>query len=545
MSSSRHSHEDLKTTTATTFDHDPEVATPRGPTSSSDNDGESFDNVPKANRRLGTLSATMLIANRMIGTGIFATPASIVGGVGSIGLALFMWVFGAIIAGAGLAVYLEWATALPRSGGEKNYLEYAYRKPLYLITCVYAIYAALLGWPSGNSVYTGEMLLNAAGTEVTRWNQRAIGVGVVTFALIVHGVLPKWGLRLQNILGVFKIVVLLFIICTGFAALAGHVPGGKPDNFKDAFSGTKTDANSFINAMYNVIWSFIGYSNAFYAMSEIQNPIKIVKRAAPLAMILVTILYLLTNVAFFAAVPKDTILNSNRLLAAEFFGIMFGARANQAISVLIALSAIGNVLAVLFSQGRINQELGREGVLPWSKFWASNKPFNSPLAGLALQWAVTLIIILAPPGGDAYSFLLNLISYPLNIFNALISLGLLVIYIRQRLDQHYPSSNPDSTTQQWSPPVRASLPITLFFFLANIFLIVVPLVPPSPGNEPYEAIPYWLHAVVSFGLLALGGVYWVLWARVSPRLGKYKLVRIVEVGSDGLSRNVFKKRKLE
>ena len=63
--------------------HDPEV----GPTSvhvqpeyrtesAAENDGESFDNVPKANRRLGTLSATMLIANRMIGTGIFATPGS-------------------------------------------------------------------------------------------------------------------------------------------------------------------------------------------------------------------------------------------------------------------------------------------------------------------------------------------------------------------------------------------------------------------------------------------------------------------------------------
>lgn len=43
-------------------------------TASAENDGESFDAVPKANRRIGTLSATMLIANRMIGTGIFATP---------------------------------------------------------------------------------------------------------------------------------------------------------------------------------------------------------------------------------------------------------------------------------------------------------------------------------------------------------------------------------------------------------------------------------------------------------------------------------------
>ncbi|ESK94189.1 high affinity methionine permease [Moniliophthora roreri MCA 2997] len=495
---------------------------------SSTADGESFDAVPQENRRLGTLSAVMLIANRMIGTGIFATPASIVGSTGSIGLALILWLIGSIIAACGLAVYLEWATGLPRSGGEKNYLEYSFRKPLYLITCIYAIYAALLGWPSGNSVFTGEMLLNASNTEVDQWNQRGIGIAVVTFALLVHGVAPKFGIYLQNILGFFKIIVLLFVICTGFAALAGRVPGGSPHNFRNSFEGTKTDANAFVQALYNVIWSYIGYSNAFYAMSEIRNPIPTVKRAAPLAIILVTILYMLTNVAYFAAVPKETILTSKRLLAAEFFGIMFGERANRAVSVLIALSAIGNVLAVLFSQGRINQELGREGVLPFSRFWASNKPFNSPFAGLGLQWFVTIIIIIGPPPGDAYNFLLNLISYPLNVFNTLISLGLVFIYLRR--DKY-----------KWSPPVKASLPIILFFLIANIFLVVAPLVPPSAGNEPYESIPYWLHVVVAFGVLALGAFYWLVWAVILPRAGGYRLLQEQEVSSDGLTRNVFRR----
>lgn len=86
---------------------------------------------------------------------------------------------------------------------------------------MYAVYAALLGWPAGNSVYTGEMLLNAAGVEVGRWNQRAIGVAVVTFAFLLHGCFPKWGIRLQNTLGIFKIGVLVFIIFAGFAALGG------------------------------------------------------------------------------------------------------------------------------------------------------------------------------------------------------------------------------------------------------------------------------------------------------------------------------------
>ncbi len=98
------------------------------------------------------------------------------------------------------------------------------------------------------------MILNAAGAEVTRWNQRAIGVAVITLALLVHGLIPKWGLRFQNLLGVFKIAVLVVIIISGFVALGGHVKAGAPhpSNFTNAFAGTKSDANSFVNAMYNV-----------------------------------------------------------------------------------------------------------------------------------------------------------------------------------------------------------------------------------------------------------------------------------------------------
>ncbi|CDZ97857.1 high affinity methionine permease [Phaffia rhodozyma] len=522
--------ESLKGSTKDKSTYDPSIALAQ----EIDRDGESFDEVPQSNRRIGTFSAVMLISNRIIGTGIFATPGSIVSSTGSIGLALIFWVIGALIAGSGLAVYLEWGLAIPRSGGEKNYLEFYYRRPLYLISCMYAMYAALLGWPSGNSVYAGEMLLNAADTELGRWNQRAIGVGVVTFGLIIHGCAPKWGIRLQNVLGIFKIGVLLFIVFAGFAALAGRVQAGAPNpsNFKNAFAGSKSDANSFVSAMYNVIWSFVGYSNCFYSMSEIKSPIKTVRRAAPLAIILITIVYLLVNIAFFAAVPKDVILTSNRLLAAEFFGRMFGDKANKAVSVLIALSAIGNVLSVLFSQGRVNQELGREGIYPFAKFFASNKPFNAPLAGLALHWAVTLIIILAPPGGDAYSFLLNLISYPLNIFNTLISFGLLMIYFQK--DKH-----------QWNSPFSCTLPVVIFFFLANLFLVIAPLVPPAAGNEPYKYLPYWLHVVVGFGIIGAGIVYWIVWANILPRIGGYRLGRIEVLGEDGLTRKVFVKERLD
>lgn len=32
---------------------------------------------------------------------------------------------------------------IPRSGGEKNYLEFIYNKPLYLTTCTFSIYALI------------------------------------------------------------------------------------------------------------------------------------------------------------------------------------------------------------------------------------------------------------------------------------------------------------------------------------------------------------------------------------------------------------------
>lgn len=53
------------------------------------------------------------------------------------------------------------------------------------------------------------------------------------------------------------------------------------------------------------------------------------------------------------------------------------------------------------------QELGREGILPFSRFWASNKPFNAPLAGLFEHWVVSVVIMLAPPPGDAYNFMVK------------------------------------------------------------------------------------------------------------------------------------------
>jgi amino acid transporter len=191
------------------------------------------------------------------------------------------------------------------------------------------------------------------------------------------------------------------------AALGGRLKVPKPDNFSNAFEGTTASAYGIVMALYNVIWSYIGYSNVNYALSEVKDPVRTLKKAAPTALILTSILYMLVNIAYFAAVSKEEIASSGRILAAQFFRNVWGAQAERALSVFVALSAFGNVLSVIFSQGRLVQEIGREGILPFSRFFASNKPFNAPFAGLFEHWLVSVITMLAPPPGDAYNFILK------------------------------------------------------------------------------------------------------------------------------------------
>lgn len=90
---------------------------------------------------LGVFSCTLLIVGRTLGTGIFSTPSSILGSVGSVKASLILWALDACISFCGLFVWLEYGTMVPRSGGEKVYLEAVYKLPRYLVTTMFAMNA--------------------------------------------------------------------------------------------------------------------------------------------------------------------------------------------------------------------------------------------------------------------------------------------------------------------------------------------------------------------------------------------------------------------
>ena len=194
---------------------------------------------------------------------------------------------------------------------------------------------------------------------------------------------------------------------------------------------------------------------------------------------------------------------------------------------MIAISAFGNVMTVTFAQARVNQELAKEGVIPFPKFWASNWPFGSPSSGLLLHFIPSFIVIVAIPFGDAYDFILDLEGYPSSVINFLVVLGL--FYLRWSAPQVH-------------RPFRAWLPVALFFMVGQAFQLVAPFIRP-PGGKGDTSLPYWLSSVVGIVILFLGVVYWALWQKVLPAFGKYYLAPEHHVLSDGTTYVTYKKLK--
>jgi len=174
------------------------------------------------------------------------------------------------------------------------------------------------------------------------------------------------------------------------------------------------------------------------------------------------------------------------------------------------------------------QELGREGVLPYASFFASNRPFNAPLAGLFTQYILSCAFMLAPPPGDAYLFMISLSSYSLALINALVSAGLLLLYTKAYQEW------------DWDPPFQAPKLIIWLFFLSNVFLVVIPTIPPAPGSRVYDYLPYWLHVFVAYLVSLIGITYWYTWCIWLPKRKGYKLQRYWVLHANGVSRYVFR-----
>lgn len=109
----------------------------------------------------------------------------------------------------------------------------------------------------------GSDVLHTLAIEPTWFHTRLVAFCCLSFVCLIHGCLFKHGLRLQNALGLFKLVVLVLIVISGLLSLF-NVAGFqvRPEyesskNFRswdDFWGGSGTGVNAFVNGLYNVIW---------------------------------------------------------------------------------------------------------------------------------------------------------------------------------------------------------------------------------------------------------------------------------------------------
>jgi amino acid transporter len=308
-------------------------------------------------RNLSWSSAYILVISRVIGSGIFATPGSIVKTTGSIGLALLLWVAGSIIAWCSMVVALEYGCMLPRSGGDKVYLEFTYQHPRFFASTLVAVQAVLLGFTASNCIVFGEYVLFAFRVQPTEFSQKVLAVGLLTSITVVHGVWMRAGIRIQNFLGWVKVGLVLFMALTGVYVVLFRREDSQVSGLERrtvAWEGLWKDSNwgwgTLSTAVFKVSYSYAGLQNVNNVLNEVKDPVRALKTVAPAALLTACLLYLLVNFAYFSVVPLQEVKESGELIAALFFERVFGESFGRTVLPLaIAISAAGNVMVVTFT----------------------------------------------------------------------------------------------------------------------------------------------------------------------------------------------------
>lgn len=311
---------------------------------------------------VGAVTIVFLNMSMMVGTGVYSTPAAILNGTGSVGLTLIYWFIGFLIAAASLSVYLEFASYFPnRSGSEVAYLEQAYPRPRYLFPITFAVQTVILSFSSSNAIVLAQYLFRINGHKPTNWELKGVAVAGYTVAVLLLVFHTRFSYYLSNAIGIVKLLTLIFVAITGLVVLGGHTRVKHPTaNFHDAFHADHTSAYGLTNALVKIIFSYAGYQNAFNVVNEVKNPVRSIRNSGALSLLGVSILYMLANIAYFAAVPKAELQASKQIAASLFFERVFGSSgAVKGLNFLIALSAFGNLIAVLLGQSRVIRECGR------------------------------------------------------------------------------------------------------------------------------------------------------------------------------------------
>ncbi|ELU07853.1 hypothetical protein CAPTEDRAFT_23875, partial [Capitella teleta] len=308
-------------------------------------------------RHIGLLHACAIIIGNMAGMGIFITPTGILQGVGSVGLALIVWVVSGLFHLIFALCYAELGTALPHSGGDYIYTQrmlgpLAGFTNLYLVFFLDVASTALLAKTA--ALYVMQMMHK----ECYDWLLVMIGVLIHCNLCALNCRTVKGSAKMMVVFSSCKLLALLIIIIAGAVKLAK----GNVSNFVDPFKGTVDSPGGIAVGFIAGFASYGGWSVSEKLSRELKNP----KRDVPLSMLIsitsMTTVYLIANVAYFSVLSPEQFLKSDAV--ALTFAELAIPSFVWVIPVAVALTVVGSLNAVYVDFSRFLFAGAKDGHFP-------------------------------------------------------------------------------------------------------------------------------------------------------------------------------------
>jgi APA family basic amino acid/polyamine antiporter len=268
---------------------------------------------------LKLMDATMLVAGSMIGSGIFIVSADITRNVGSSGWLLVVWLITGFMTLTAALSYGELSAMFPKAGGQYIYLKEAYNP---LISFLY-------GWSFFTVIQTATIA--AVGVAFAKFTAylvpslsedlvaidlgfftispaQLLAIAVIILLTYINNRGVNGGKVIQTTFTVAKLLSLFGLIMFGLFFLDKGIWKTNWENMwvlgslsKDGNIGSYTTLAAFgaiAAAMVGSIFSSDSWHNVTFIAGEIKNPARNIGLSLALGTIIVTVLYLLTNVMY-------------------------------------------------------------------------------------------------------------------------------------------------------------------------------------------------------------------------------------------------------
>jgi APA family basic amino acid/polyamine antiporter len=411
-------------------------------------------------RSLGLLDATMLVVGSMIGSGIFIVSADIARTVGSPFYMLLTWLITGVITIIAALSYGELAAMMPKAGGQYVYLKESYNSmvgflygwTLFLVIQTGTIAAVAVAFAKFTGVLIPalsekDILFDLSGFHISAAQLFAIASLIVLTIINYRGI--KNGKIMQVIFTLIKIVMIAGLIILGFIVATGNSFWSA--NFNDIWHASTTiiDKNNNIVSIHDIsgialfaaigvamvgsVFSSDAWNNVTFIAGEIKNP----KRNIPLSLfwgvLIVTIIYILSNIVYLCLLPlhgtpdaADVIGRGIQFATSDRVGVaaafrLFGDSAAIIMAVLIMLSTFGCNNGLILSGARVYYAMANDGL--FFKQTSKINKFGVPGIALIFQCIWASILCLSGKYGD----LLDYVVFAVLIFYILTITGLFIL----------------------------------------------------------------------------------------------------------------------